>query len=201
MKTAEARRAWDHDAVDRFMRNLLVMLHQEAAPNEFAERLAQAERFAAQDSRLDHLVELVRMAMGVRNRLELSQQRESGMMAVIESAKDLASRLDLQELLSAIVVRARNILGSPLSWLSAFDEDNDVVRLQAVDGAFTLKAGDFIAGRHLGIVSVVVSTRLPFTTTDYLNDTRFAHDPRLDELFKEEGIPPWWACHCCGKGR
>ena len=43
------------------------------------------------------LVEAVRMAMAVRNRLELQQQRERGMLAVIESAQDLSSRLDLTE--------------------------------------------------------------------------------------------------------
>src|SRR5690606_19552397 len=38
------------------------------------------------------------------------------------------------------------------------------------------------------IVSVVVSTRLPFTTPDYLHDTRFQHDASLDATFRDEGI-------------
>ena len=37
-------------------------------------------------------------------------------------------------------------------------------------------------------VSVVVRTRLPFTTPDYLNDTRFTHDPALDATFRDEGV-------------
>jgi sugar diacid utilization regulator len=37
-------------------------------------------------------------------------------------------------------------------------------------------------------VSLVMSTRLPFTTPDYLHDTRFTHDPRLDDTFRDEGI-------------
>src|SRR3569832_1625669 len=39
-----------------------------------------------------------------------------------------------------------------------------------------------------GVASVVMSTRLPFTTADYLQDKRFAHDPVLDETFREEGL-------------
>ena len=39
------------------------------------------------------------------------QERERGMLAIIESAQDLSSRLDLTSLLSAIVSRARNLLG------------------------------------------------------------------------------------------
>ena len=33
-----------------------------------------------------------------------------------------------------------------------------------------------------------MSTRLPFTTPDYLHDKRFAHDPKLDDTFRAEGI-------------
>ncbi len=39
------------------------------------------------------------MAMALRHRLEQHEQRERGMLAVIDSAQDLASRLDLSELL------------------------------------------------------------------------------------------------------
>jgi hypothetical protein len=69
------------------------------------------------------LIETVRMAMAVRNRLEVQQQRERGMLAVIESARTLSSRLDLTGLLRAIVSRARNLLGSHVAWLSTYDAD------------------------------------------------------------------------------
>ena len=77
------------------------------------------------------------MAMAVRNRLELQQQRERGMLAVIESAQDLSSRLDLTSLLSAIVSRARNLLGSDLAWLSTYDAERGEFRVLVADGALS----------------------------------------------------------------
>lgn len=168
--------------------HLIRMLHQGASAEDFAARLAEAEALPEQDRAKPGLVELVRMAMALRNRLDLSQQRESGMLAVIESARDLSSKLDLKELLRAIVSRARNMLGSQVAWISAYDTALDAFHVLATDGALARSTGQMVASNDLGIVSVVVRTRLPFTTPDYLNDTRFAHDPVLDETFRDEGV-------------
>ena len=121
------------------------------------------------------LVETVRMAMAVRNRLELQQERERGMLAVIESAQDLSGRLDLNDLLSAIVSRARNLLGSDVAWLSTYDAESDEFRVLVTDGAMAQGTSGMVARRDRGVVSVVMSTRLPFTTPDYLHDRRFSH--------------------------
>jgi GAF domain-containing protein len=45
-----------------------------------------------------------------------------------------------------------------------------------------------VARRDRGVAGIVMSTRLPFTTPDYLHDKRFAHEPTLDDTFREEGI-------------
>ncbi|MBC5784659.1 helix-turn-helix domain-containing protein [Ramlibacter sp. USB13] len=168
--------------------DLIRLLHQGAPAEEFAARLAEVEALPEQERAKPGLVELVRMAMALRNRLDLSQQRESGMLAVIESARDLSSRLHLQELLRAIVTRARNMLGSQVAWISSFDESLGAFHVMATDGALARSTGNMTAARDLGIVSVVVRTRLPFTTADYLSDTRFAHDAALDQTFRDEGI-------------
>ncbi len=128
------------------------------------------------------------MAMAVRNRLEVQQERERGLLAVIESAQDLSSLLDLEGLLTAIVSRARNLLGSDLAWLSTYDADPDEFHVRVVEGALAQSTSDMVARRDRGVAGVVMSTRLPFTTPDYLHDKRFAHEPRLDDTFREEGI-------------
>jgi hypothetical protein len=176
------------DAVQETAWDLIKMLHQEAAAEDFADQLARVELLPENSPAKPGLVELVRMAMALRNRLDLSQQRESGMLAVIESARDLSSRLHLKELLRAIVSRARNMLGSQVAWLSTYDTDLAAFHVLAADGALVRSTGEMVAGRGLGIVSIVLKTRLPFTTSDYLNDKRFAHDPALDTSFRDEGI-------------
>lgn len=176
------------DAAQQIAWSLVQLLHQGAGADDFAAQLAQAEALPESDRAKAGLVELVRMAMALRNRLELSQQRESGMLAVIESARDLSSHLDLGELLLAIVSRARNMLGSQVAWISEYDVQRDAFHVLATDGALARSTGQMVAGRDLGVAGVVMKTRLPFTTPDYLNDSRFAHDAALDATFRDEGV-------------
>jgi sugar diacid utilization regulator/GAF domain-containing protein len=168
--------------------DLVRMLHQGASAEDFGQRLADIDTLPSGYTGKAALIETVRMAMAVRNRLELHQERERGLLAVIESAQDLSSRLDLQELLSAIVSRARNLLGSDVAWLSTHDPGPDEFRVLVVDGALAQGTSDMVARRDCGVAGVVMSTRLPFTTPDYLHDRRFAHSTKLDDTFREEGI-------------
>lgn len=167
---------------------LIQLLHQGASAEVFAQRLAEAEALPDDSPEKSRLTELVRMAMAVRNRLELLQQREQGMLAVIESAQDLSSRLNLTSLLRAIVSKARNLLGSDLAWLSTHDADSGEFHVVVAEGGLSRSVTDMVARRDRGVVSIVMSTRLPFTTPDYLHDRRFTHDARLDDTFRDEGI-------------
>lgn len=167
---------------------LIQLLHQGASAEVFAQRLAAAEALPDARPGKSTLTELVRMAMAVRNRLELLQQREQGMLAVIESAQDLSSRLNLESLLRAIVSKARNLLGSDLAWLSTHDAERGEFHVVVAEGGLSRSVTDMVARRDRGVVSIVMSTRLPFTTPDYLHDRRFTHDARLDDTFRAEGI-------------
>jgi GAF domain-containing protein len=168
--------------------DLVGLLHRGASAEAFAQRLAQVEALPDATREKSGLVELVRMAMALRNRIELHEQRERGMLAVIESAQDLSSRLDLQGLLRAIVHRARNLMGSHLCWLTVVDAQTGEFQVVVADGAISQRTARMTAGRDLGVAGVVMSTRLPFSTPDYLHDTRFVHDPALDDTFRDEGV-------------
>jgi GAF domain-containing protein/sugar diacid utilization regulator len=176
------------EEAERNVGALIDLLHQGAAAEAFAAELARIERLPGRSVHKAALVERTRMAMAVHHRLESLQQRESGMLAVVESARDLSGRLDLPELLQAIVSRARRLLGSHVAWLSAYDEALDAFHVRAADGALLPNTGEMVAAPKHGIVSMVVTTRLPFTTPDYLHDTRFVHDAKLDATFQDEGI-------------
>ncbi|MGB6054231.1 MAG: helix-turn-helix domain-containing protein [Burkholderiaceae bacterium] len=167
--------------------DLIDLLHRGASAEEFSSRLDQAEALPNDDPRKSGIVELTRMAMAVQNRLELQQQSEQGMLTVVESAKDLSSRLDLTSLQRAIVSRARNLLGAQVTYLSVHDPERDEFRVLFFDGAIAISTTKSLAG-GLGVAGIVMSTCLPFATSDYLNDTRFPHDPEIDQWFRNEGI-------------
>ena len=176
------------DVTDGVLREVIELLHQGASADDFAALLSRVEELPSGTAGKSGLAERVRMGMAVRNRLDLWQQRESGMLAVIESARDLSSRLNLNELLHTVVSRSRKLLGSQVAWLSTYDAGLGAFHVVASDGALAQGTGGMVASKDLGIVSVVVKTRLPFTTPDYLGDDRFQHDATLDETFRDEGI-------------
>jgi len=173
---------------ERLAHELIRLLHEGAPPEALSQRLTEVETLSDTHPDKSALVEAVHMAMAVRNRLELHERREQGLLAVIESAQDLSSRLDLTDLLGAIVARARKLLRSDLAWLSVHDADRGEFRALIVEGALAPNTSGMVAHHDRGVVSVVMSTRLPFSTPDYLHDTRFAHDPKLDDTFRDEGI-------------
>lgn len=176
------------DPGHRIACELIRLLHRESAANDFAHLLEQAQALPDILPGKPTLVEAVHMAMAVRNRLELQHERERGVMAVLESAQELSSRLDLTGLFSAIVSRARNLLRSDLGWLSVYDAESGEFHVLVAEGALSQSTSGMVANRDNGVVSVVMSSQLPFTTPDYLHDNRFVHDPKLDAAFRAEGI-------------
>ncbi|OWT80310.1 MULTISPECIES: helix-turn-helix domain-containing protein [unclassified Achromobacter] len=168
--------------------DLLALLNGNAPAQEFATRLAALEALPDGMHGKPGLIELARMAMALRNRLDQHEQRERGMLAVIESAQDLSARLDLPELLKAIVTRARDLLRAHLCWLTIYDADLGEFKVVVADGAIAARTGKMTAKRSLGVAGIVMSTRMPFSTPDYLHDNRFAHDADLDDIFRDEGV-------------
>ena len=73
--------------------------------------------------------------------------------------------------------RARNLLGSDVAWLSTYDAERGEFHVLVADGALAQSTSHMVARRDRGVGSIVMSTRLPFTTADYLHDERFVHDP------------------------
>ncbi len=77
-----------------------------------------------------------------------------------------------------------------LAWLSVHDPVRDEFRVLAGAGRHLRRTvSDMVAVRgRRRRAAWCMSTRLPFTTADYLHDTRFPHDQQLDATFRDEGI-------------
>jgi sugar diacid utilization regulator/GAF domain-containing protein len=174
--------------VDTLAADLIAMLNGNEPTESFAARLAALEDLPDGLAQKSSMIEQVRMAMALRHRIEQHEQRERGMLAVIESAQDIAARLDLPELLKAIVTRARDLLRAHLCWLTIYDADIGEFKVVVADGAIAQRTGQMTAKRKRGVAGVVMSTRLPFATPDYLHDNRFVHDAALDDIFRDEGV-------------
>ncbi|MGW1762188.1 helix-turn-helix domain-containing protein [Streptomyces mirabilis] len=131
---------------------------------------------------------LVEDALEIRARLAAHQQREAALGALYETAGDLASLRDLEEVLQAIVRRARALVGTDVAYLLLYDPEQGDTYVRVTDGITTepFKTGRLAVGTGLG--GLVAKTAQPYHTADYPNDTRFAHSDYVDGVIRDEGL-------------
>jgi sugar diacid utilization regulator len=77
-------------------------------------------------------------------------------------------------------------LGSDLSWLAG--EEGGFVKVMAIDGANTAISREMGGPADVGIAGYVARHRAPFTTHDYLSDSRISHSSFIDNALTEEEI-------------
>ncbi len=134
------------------------------------------------------LIAAVQMGITLKERFELHQQRERGLLALIETAQDLTAITDLDRVLQAIVQRARKLVGCDVGYLSIYDPDQGDFYVRATDGAFSEKFKQVRVGLTVGICGFVARTKAPYSSSDYGVDGRFAHTRLVDTAVLDENI-------------
>src|SRR5690606_31527058 len=117
--------------------------------------------------------ETLSMGLTVKDRLEQHQQRERGLMAVIETAQDLTRIVDIDEVLRVIVRRARALLGCDVGYLSVYDPERRDFYVRATDGAFSERFCTIRVSLDTGVCGYVARHRSPCSSSDYSCDGRF----------------------------
>ena len=104
--------------------DFLELLARDAAAVEFEGPLLAARAAGADSDTLAGLEHAKALALQVRAVLESRRRRETELSALFETASDLAALTDLDEVLTAIVRRARALLHSDIAYLSLNDDEN-----------------------------------------------------------------------------
>lgn len=128
-----------------------------------------------------------RLALAVRGSLDRGEQRDAGLRALVDTARELARQDGLDALLQVVARRARLVLGADLAFVSILADDGTTPRLLAADGAST----PISAGYELPLGRVRARDSLPgapLWTSDYLADRKVARDPRTERLIRAEGL-------------
>jgi GAF domain-containing protein len=130
--------------------------------------------------------ESVELARAVSERLAERDRPERELTALYETAGDLSSLRDLEEVLQAIVTRARALLGTEAAYLMLIDERRNDTYVRVTDGIHTdaFKSARLAMGAGLG--GLVTQTRRPYATPDYPHDQRFRHT--VDAIVNGEGL-------------
>lgn len=128
------------------------------------------------------------LAHRIREQRELQHSREAELTALYETARDLTAIRDLDDILTAIVRRARQLLGADMTYLSLNDEEEGASYMKVTDGALTAEFRRLRLPLGTGLLGLVAQAGAPYFTEDYQSDERFVHRDYIDDAVAGEQI-------------
>ncbi len=128
------------------------------------------------------------LAHRIREQRELQRSREAELTALYETARDLTAIRDLDDILTAIVRRARQLLGADMTYLSLNDEEEGASYMKVTDGALTAEFRRLRLPLGTGLLGLVAQAGAPYFTEDYQSDERFVHRDYIDDAVAGEQI-------------
>ncbi|MFD9290948.1 helix-turn-helix domain-containing protein [Streptomyces sp. NPDC060030] len=140
-----------------------------------AAELAEVERAAA-------------TALRIRGALRQHRRRELQLTALFDTAGDLAASRDLDDVLKAIVRRARMLLGTDTAYLTLPDEEAGDTYMRVTDGSVSVLFQRLRLELGEGLGGLVAQTASPYATPDYRTDERFRHTRNINAGVLDEGL-------------
>ncbi|MGP3951759.1 helix-turn-helix domain-containing protein, partial [Streptomyces sp. 7N604] len=168
--------------------SVLELLAKEAPPSQFEDLIRQARREGASPAALEELSRAQELALSVHALLGRRRQREAGLSALVDTARDLTTPYDLDALLELITRRARRLLSVDMSYISFHEPAESCSYVRTADGNATALTIGFKAPLFSGLGQKVTDSSAPFWTPDYLPDERIVHQDVLDEVVRAEGL-------------
>ncbi len=160
---------------------LLLLLAREAPTNELTRLLGLVDA-----DRRDDLHPALGSALQVRARLDEQRRREQQLAALSASASDLSSLHELEQVLQAIVRRARDLLGTDVAYLTLSDPERSATYMRVTEGIRTEAFQQVLLPLGAGLGGLVAATCTPYATADYRADERFVHV--IDDTVAGEGL-------------
>jgi hypothetical protein len=186
LRREPARPVAETDIVAGFYSRMLALLDQGGNPSGFEQLTVEARGL---EPRLRSRVEAdIALAMRLREHVEHKLKREHELIALNETARDLSAMRDTDQVLQAIIRRARQLVGSDLAYLSAAADDRSPLHVRATEGVISEAFASIVVPRDVGICGSVVRTRKPCQSSQYRTDGQFHHDPVIDAAIHGEGV-------------
>lgn len=107
-----------------------------------------------------------------------------------DTTREICSRLELDDVLQAIVKRANRVLGGDLAYLATCDDRHRVLRMRAFDNVRTARFRALAFPYGIGLGGAVAAERRPMMVSNYQyeNDARVRHSKIVDEAVVDEGV-------------
>ncbi|MGZ4549592.1 MAG: helix-turn-helix domain-containing protein [Blastococcus sp.] len=164
------------------------LLLADAAAIEYERPLVRARAEGADPETLAELARVKVLALEVREAFATRRRRESELSALFDTASDLAALRGVDSVLTAIVRRARQLLGTDVSYLTLNDDARGDTYVRVTDGSVSARFQSLRLPKGAGLGGMVAQSAAPYATASYFEDPRFRHTPEINEGVREEGL-------------
>lgn len=169
-------------------RSLLRLLLEEADADALKAPLDVGRRQGRAEEDLEPLRQATLDALQLRTILDERRRRERELAALFETAWDLTRFRDVERALRAIVRRARSLLRSDTAYLTLIDRDRGDIYMRVSDGTISPEFRDIRLPLGKGLGGLVAQSGTPYSTSNYLNDSRYKHTRSVDGVVEDEGL-------------
>lgn len=166
---------------------IMHLLAEEAPADELG---AVAAEVAARPEGAERelLLRAVEHGRRIRGMLERRARGERETQALYETARDLTSLRDVDDVLHAIVDRVRRLLATDSTYIALIDEATGDAYMRVTSGAVTPGIEQVRQRPGWGVGGYVIQTGQPFATSNYLADPRIRRDPSVATAVEEDRI-------------
>ena len=164
------------------------LLLDDAAAIEYERPLVRARATGADVGELAELERVKLLALQVREAFAARRRRESELSALFDTANDLAALRGVDSVLTAIVRRARQLLGTDVSYLTLNDEARGDTYMRVTDGSVSARFQALRLPMGAGLGGLVAQTAAPYATASYFSDARFRHTNEINDGVHDEGL-------------
>ncbi|WP_353953314.1 GAF domain-containing protein [Knoellia sp. S7-12] len=166
----------------------LALLLNDAAREELEAVASPAHDQRVPAADLAELREQQSLALLLHERLARHRFNESALQLLNDSANDLATLRDLEQILQAIVERARRLASCDLAYISLSDESRGDSYIKAAVGNVSEALLELRLPAGTGLGGLVSRSGEPSTTGHYLADDALVHTSDIDATVELEGI-------------
>ena len=166
----------------------LELLARDAAVVEYERPLVEARARRAPADEIDELEQAKRHALQVRAALERRRRREAELVALFDTAGEIAALQDLDAVLQAIVRRARRLLGTDVAYLTLKDPEVGDTYMRVTDGSVAASFQRVRLPLGAGLGGLVAQTATPVLHAQLPADDQFRHTAEIDAAVRDEGL-------------
>jgi GAF domain-containing protein len=164
------------------------LLLEDAAAIQYERPLVRARAGGADGDELAELERVKLLALEVREAFAARRRRESELSALFDTANDLAALRGVDSVLTAIVRRARQLLGTDVSYLTLNDPGRGDTYMRVTDGSVSARFQALRLPMGAGLGGLVAQRAAPYATASYFTDARFRHTSEINDGVHDEGL-------------